>query len=889
MKPVNTFSRNLIFLIFFAIVFIFTLAAGKQNFFDDKKLQSKLTFTPPEIRTCATMDVHEQLLQTDPDYGRNQTELENFIREYAGNPEIQTREVVQVPVVFHIVYKLPEENISDAQVLSQLQVLNDDFRKLNADTTMIPPPYKPLASDIEIEFCMAQRDPDGNLTNGITRTQTVVPVFTIDDNVKSNTTGGKDAWDRDKYLNIWICDLGPVLLGYAQFPGGPAATDGVVCHYKYTGTTGTSTPPYHKGRTATHEVGHWFNLRHIWGDETCGNDLVDDTPTQESDNGGCPVYPHRPNSCSHPNPHGDMYMNYMDYVRDSCMQMFSEGQSLRMRAVIDGSRLSLKTSDGCIPPVPQVPVANFDVNKDTVITGSGVNYVDLTSGMPESWNWSFPGGDPASSNIQNPQNILYTSTGSYSATLSVSNTLGNDLITKNNIVTVINAHSGNNTAAGNNLYYFANSTIYANAPSQPEFHWSDTSGSTNLILNSIPDLLSNTGGVDDGYFTLNLNTILPGKVFKLFGMEYSGNLYIATNGIIAFNATGLDDSRGYNPDAIPSTVEPNAALYPFWVDLDFDDPGYLQNRLSYKTNGDTLIITYDKAAIWGARLLESDYVSFQAKMVFQDAGVSSNSFFVYNYDESKCGASFMDLYRNNTIQGLSGSGQVIGAEDASGTQAVSYRFVSSGGQERVKGPMFMSSVSVAFGSDENALPVELVSFTSAINKRDVILSWITSMELNNSGFDIERKVPDSQWLKIGNVEGNGTVNEPKEYIFTDKNLKSGKYEYRLKQIDYNGNYEYYNLNPEVVIGLPQNYELSQNYPNPFNPLTKINFALPIDGNVSLRIYDITGREIKTLLNEFTDAGYHSIEFNAGDLSSGIYFYTMRTENHYLTKKMILLR
>lgn len=191
------------------------------------------------------------------------------------------------------------------------------------------------------------------------------------------------------------------------------------------------------------------------------------------------------------------------------------------------------------------------------------------------------------------------------------------------------------------------------------------------------------------------------------------------------------------------------------------------------------------------------------------------------------------------------------------------------------------------------LPVELTSFTSAINKNNVTLDWITSNEINNLGFEVERLSLNSQasgsWIKIGYVAGNGTSASGHKYSFTDRNLLSGNYSYRLKQTDFNGNFEYFNLNNEVNVGIPSEYNLSQNYPNPFNPSTTINFDLPVDSKVNLKLYDISGKEVATVLNEFKSAGYHSVNFNSYGLTSGVYFYSLSADNYSATKKMLLVK
>jgi len=197
---------------------------------------------------------------------------------------------------------------------------------------------------------------------------------------------------------------------------------------------------------------------------------------------------------------------------------------------------------------------------------------------------------------------------------------------------------------------------------------------------------------------------------------------------------------------------------------------------------------------------------------------------------------------------------------------------------------------VIYGTD-SPLPVELSSFSSTISGRDVTLNWTTASELNNAKFEIERSV-NSSWTKIGEVQGNGTTTSPQSYSYSDKNLTSNSYNYRLKQIDFNGNFEYFNLSNEVVIGIPSAFELAQNYPNPFNPSTKITYSIPFDGNVSLTVYDAMGKEITKLVDNNQTAGYYSIDFNASNFASGIYYYSINVNgqsNFSDTKKMLLVK
>jgi len=191
---------------------------------------------------------------------------------------------------------------------------------------------------------------------------------------------------------------------------------------------------------------------------------------------------------------------------------------------------------------------------------------------------------------------------------------------------------------------------------------------------------------------------------------------------------------------------------------------------------------------------------------------------------------------------------------------------------------------------DGVLPVSLSTLNSSVTGRNIKLNWTTASETNNSGFDIERmNVSDNNWSKIGFVSGHGTVSTPSNYSFEDRNLMSGKYKYRLKQIDVNGNFEYFALNGEVEVGVPKTFNLSQNYPNPFNPVTKINFDLPENGKVDLRLYDMLGREVAILVNEVRTAGYYTVNFDASKLSSGIYFYRMNAGKFSSIKKMAVIK
>ena len=308
-------------------------------------------------RNCGSMDYLEHQHEMHPEREQRLKEVERHTARILENTTRDVSGTITIPVVVHVVYNNSTENISDAQVQSQIDILNEDFRRLNADAANTPSVFQGVAADVNIEFCLASQDPQGNPTYGITRTSTSVSAFGTNDEVKFNSSGGKDAWPAGDYMNFWVCDISGGILGYAQFPGGPANTDGVVGDYQYFGNIGTATAPFNLGRTGTHEVGHYLNLRHIWGDGNCNaDDFVGDTPRAGGPNyTGSPCTFPGPNSCNEGSgDQPDMFQNYMDYSDDGCMNLFTQGQTDRMRALFEpgGARASLLNSAGCGAPTP---------------------------------------------------------------------------------------------------------------------------------------------------------------------------------------------------------------------------------------------------------------------------------------------------------------------------------------------------------------------------------------------------------------------------------------------------------------------------------------------------------------------------------------------------------
>ncbi|MFC5271027.1 M43 family zinc metalloprotease [Adhaeribacter terreus] len=385
-----------------------------------------------QSRNCATDEVNALLGQNQPEYKNALQEVEKAAALYLQNRSGQRTNSLgdTIPVVFHVLYNTVQQNISDLQIQSQLDVLNEDFNRRNPDASNTPAAFQSVAGNPQVYFCLASLDPEGRPTNGITRTQTSQTSFEFTENkMKFTAQGGHDAWDRNLYLNIWICNLANNILGFAQFPGGPANTDGVVLFYRTVGRTPLNPfpGPYNRGRTGTHEVGHWLGLRHIWGeaDKSCtDSDFITDTPNQDGQSSGCPAFPRI--SCNN-GPAGDMFMNYMDYTNDACMNLFTVGQVERMNAVLHTSRAALLQSNTC----SNVLNADFRAIPDAIFPGQTTDFFYYSNGrQPATFSWVFEGGTPRTSTQKDPQDIHYDAPGAYTVTLTVTDARGSDTETK---------------------------------------------------------------------------------------------------------------------------------------------------------------------------------------------------------------------------------------------------------------------------------------------------------------------------------------------------------------------------------------------------------------------------------------------------------------------------
>lgn len=362
-------------------------------------------------------------------------ELESFTWAFAASGERGGGATYVIPVVFHIVHNNGPENISDAQVIDAMRILNDDFNRLNADWDNVRSEFQGIVADVGVEFRLATQDPDGNCTNGITRTQSTL--------TNEGSSGMKEliSWPRNKYLQVWVAAYAGGAAGYTFRPGSAQFfpnEDGIVLLHEYTGSVGTGS--LSRSRTLTHEVGHWINLLHTWGDgndpELDSNCSMDDNVADTPNTIGWTICNLSGISCGSL----DNVENYMDY--SYCSKMFTEGQAVRMIAALNSgvaqrnqiwqtSNLNDTGVNGNAP----LCAAQFAISSGLICAGGTVEYTDQSYNNVSSWNWTFPGGTPSTSTEANPI-IVYSGTGIFSASLTVGDGNGSLSTTSADVIVV---------------------------------------------------------------------------------------------------------------------------------------------------------------------------------------------------------------------------------------------------------------------------------------------------------------------------------------------------------------------------------------------------------------------------------------------------------------------
>jgi hypothetical protein len=459
-------------------------------------------------KECGTMEYLENLKSQDPKLEdkmlKNEQAMQNWIKTHASSKSTKTT-IITIPVVVHVVYNNSTENISTAQILSAIDIINKDYRRLNADTSATPSVFAALGADCGIEFCLATTDPNGNSTTGITRTATSQTSFSAgtytgviysDDGVKYTSQGGIDAWNTSQYLNIWVCDINSYN-GYATFPGSPASSDGVVVDFTRFGNFTAGSTSF-MIRTASHEIGHWLNLNHTWGENwlttsNCGDDFCNDTPTESAATYGCGTFPYNAFNACNSGPNGEMYMNFMDYT--DCRNIFTQDQKTRMIAAINLFRPAFLNTVcqagliyGCTDPLAcnYSPLANVNVDCNyttcagcmdeaaysydplaTISDSASCLYCDLSaatgvvdassaSALDGSVDLSVEGWNCITS-ASMASNLAAYSTGSTGIMFNMINTFGNPLT-----ITGISQGSYGNyfgTATSYNIYYYPGSYV----------------------------------------------------------------------------------------------------------------------------------------------------------------------------------------------------------------------------------------------------------------------------------------------------------------------------------------------------------------------------------------------------------------------------------------------
>jgi len=842
----------------------------------------------PDHRTCGTMDNLQNEIAADPSRAEYLRQLDKQTEEWIKNNQDyinSTKTLITIPVVVHVLYNTTAQNISDAQINSQITALNQDYRNLNADGTNVPSAFQSLRADVEVEFCLATVDPNGATTTGITRTQTSNTSFSMSsNNMKYTSQGGHDIWDRDNYLNIWVCNLAGGLLGYAQFPGGTAATDGVVILYTAFGTMGTAQAPYNKGRSATHEIGHWLNLIHIWADDGGGcsqDDQVTDTPVQADMNYGCPSFPQ--NTCGTDN----MTMNYMDYTDDGCMYMFTLGQKARMVAALNGPRSPLLTSNVC-GTTGTPPVADFTANVTTIPVGGTVNFTDLSTNTPTSWSWSFTGGTPATSTSQNPTGITYNTAGTYDVTLTATNSFGSDAETKTAYITVVNGNippivdfTANVTTIpeGASINF---TDLSANLPTS--WIWSFTGGTpatstqqnpANIVYSTagtydVKLVANNAAGSDSltktGYITVVVGGIAPTA-------DFSGTpTNIPVGGSVNFTDLSVNFPTSWNWSFTGGTPATSSVQNPSGIVYSAAGSYPVTLTVSNATGTDSETKSgYINVTTGIVGLCDTlNYpLNGSPALYLSPAGHYATG---TNEYRDKAKAQYFDVF--SPYYRIMGGIYTFGA--ATGTGNATCSVWNNSGNNGAPG--------------SSPLTTQSVSMSTIIN--DVTNSQSTYVMFDNPviaygpfymGVSIPNTPGDSLAVLSNSTGQGGTPCKAWEQWSNDS--------WHNFSVAWSGN-----LNVKLAIfpiicmttGVDENeMENVSIYPNPANTVLNIDFINIVPQNTTINLYNSLGNVVKSISDK--DINDHKALIMLDDFSSGIYYISIHTNKTVFNKKITVIK
>jgi subtilisin-like proprotein convertase family protein len=887
----SLFKGYLVFALYSLLVFPFAVQAQDKHF----EMRQPLS-NGKEDHHCGIMKRHDQLMQTDAVYRAKRKEIDQHAQSFVQNAVQNARKenavggVIVIPVAFHVIYKTAAENISDAQINAQIKQLNDDYRRTNSDRTATPAGFQNLIGDMEIQFALATRDPNGTATTGITRTSTTTTSFTdvTFDAQKPNTV-----WDRDRYLNLWSVNLGTTLLGYAQFPGDVANTDGVALLYSTIGSLakpGTDTN-FPNGRTASHEVGHWLNLYHIWGDDSgacTGSDKVADTPNQADETSGCGTYP-KTDACTTTSP-GVMYMNYMDYSYDNCLNMFTKGQKARMIACLNGVRASILTSNGCTPLVADYAV-NANVGTQPTCAGASLSYSILTTAfnsyatnialvttdVPSGCTATLtspnltPGASTTvslfigsgvaagfysfwvktTSGASNPDSIALTFTVE-AATLS-----GTPAITK-----PVNASTGQTTTPLFTWGAIVNATSY-------DFQLSTTSNFSNIILTQ-NNLTTTSAFVPTTTPLSNLTTYYWRVLAK--------NTCTSTAFTTGSFTTGTISCVSVNSTNIPRTI--SATGTPL-----------VTSTLSFPTVGTVTDVNVTNIAITHTFISDLTLTLRSPTLVdvvLLDQPCNDENAISMGFDDQTtnaegtypCPPTNGLLYQpSNFLTGFNGI-----AAAGTWTLRIKDNYTGDGGS--------LTAWGLRICMNNASIPVEMVDFKAKPLQNTIQLAWQTATELNNAGFDIQRSTDPlfaesrntsgSNFTKIGFVKGQGNATKLVDYQFIDENVRMGTtYYYRLRQVDFDGKetfskVEAANLDKDGVWDIALE-------PNPAEATLNVEVLGKVNQTVTLDLYSIDGKLILSKQMTTTNA---KMALDLAPLSSGIYMLKCHAGASFFVKKVV---